>query len=122
MKNQVEMTLVLKVASSRLSLRLWVSDSLPSDQDSSSLLSAGLGPSPEHPTPTVTTSSWEWTMDPSLNTQGNIQEGGFQVKETEGEVIDITSNILNRGAVSIEEAKGKSPSLLAISKPDTYHR
>lgn len=89
--------------------------SLPSEQDSTSLLFAGPGPSPEHPTPPVSTGRLGWTSDPPVITQGKTQEGIAPVKETGGELIDITDHILHRGAVRIEEDKGKSLSLNKMS-------
>lgn len=85
-----------------------LSGSLPSD--SSSPLFAGSRPTPEPPTPPVG-DSWGWTIGPSVYTQEDTQEGSVPMKETGGGLIDITSNILHRGTVSIEEDKGKSPSL-----------
>ncbi|XP_019115546.1 proline-rich transmembrane protein 4 [Larimichthys crocea] len=82
--------------------------SLPSEQDSTSLLFAGPGPSPEHPTPPVSTGRLGWTSDPPVITQGKTQEGIAPVKETGGELIDITDHILHRGAVRIEEDKDDS--------------
>lgn len=86
-----------------------LSGSLPPDQDSTSPLSAGPGPSPEHPTPPVATGSLGWTTGPSIITQGKIQEGTVRVKETGDGLFDIT-DILHKGAVSMVEDTGKSPS------------
>lgn len=89
-----------------------LSGSLPSDQDSTSLLSAGPGPSPERPTPPpAATGSSGWTTGPSVITQGKTLGGTVPVKGTRDGLIDITARILHRGAVGMEADKGKSPSL-----------
>ncbi|GAA6229007.1 proline-rich transmembrane protein 4 [Lates japonicus] len=88
-----------------------LSGSLPSDrpdEDSTSLLSAGPGPSPEHTAPPVATVSLGWTTDLSVTTQGKAQEGTVPVRETEDGLTDITNPILHRGAVSIEAEKDDS--------------
>lgn len=89
-----------------------LSGSLPSDQDSP--LSAGPGPSPEHPTPQVATGSWRWPMGPSVMTRGRTQTGTVPVKEIGDGLIDITDRILHRGAVSTEADQGESLSFNEI--------
>ncbi|XP_069019257.1 proline-rich transmembrane protein 4 [Embiotoca jacksoni] len=77
-----------------------LSGSLPShtpDENSTSLLSAGTKPNPEHPTPPVTTDSWGWTTGISVTTQGK-RHG----------LIDITDRILHRGAVNTEAGRDDS--------------
>lgn len=69
-----------------------------SDQDFTSPLSTGPGPSPDYISPPIATSSWEWTAGSSVNTQGKIQEGTVPVKETGHEVNNV-DGILQRGAV-----------------------
>ncbi|XP_044050726.1 proline-rich transmembrane protein 4 isoform X2 [Siniperca chuatsi] len=64
------------------------------NQDSTSPLSAGPGPIPEHPTPPVATGSWGWTTSPSVITQGKTQEGTDPVKQTGDGLIDFTDRIL----------------------------
>lgn len=83
--------------------------SLLSNEDSTSLLSAEPEPSPERPTPPVATSSWGWTKGPSVITREKTQEGTVPVKETGDGLIDMTDRILNRGAVTVEADKSKSP-------------
>nr|XP_046251070.1 proline-rich transmembrane protein 4 [Scatophagus argus]XP_046251071.1 proline-rich transmembrane protein 4 [Scatophagus argus] len=73
--------------------------SLPSEQDSTSPLFAGSGPSSEP----VLTGRWEWTTDPSVITRRKTQERTVLVKEARGGQIDITDHILHTGAVSIEK-------------------
>ncbi|XP_023259740.1 proline-rich transmembrane protein 4-like [Seriola lalandi dorsalis] len=88
-----------------------LSGSLPSDgpdQDSTSPLSAGPGPSPEHTTQPIATSSWAWTTDLSVTTQGKTQEGTVPVKETGDGLVDITDRVVHRGAVSMEAEKDDS--------------
>lgn len=86
-----------------------LSDSLPSDrsdQDSTSPLSTGLGPSPDYNSPPVATGSWGWTTGSSVNTQGKIQEGTVPLKET-GHAVNNVDGILQTGVV-VETEKGKS--------------
>lgn len=81
------------------------SGSPPSDQDSTSQLSAGPVPSPEHLTPQVATGNWEWTTGPSFVTQGTTKET-VRLKETGDGVFDV----LHTAAVSMAKHTGKSPS------------
>nr|XP_033490546.1 proline-rich transmembrane protein 4 [Epinephelus lanceolatus] len=75
------------------------SGSLPPDQDSTSPLSAGPGPSSERPTPSV--ASWIWSTGPPVITP----EATVPVKETRDGLIDITGHILHIGAVSMDADK-----------------
>ncbi|XP_071357124.1 proline-rich transmembrane protein 4 [Trachinotus anak] len=95
-----------------------LSGSLPSDspdQDSTSPLSVGPGPSTERTTQPVATSSWGWTTGPSVTTQGKTEEGTVPVKETGDVLVDITDRI-NRGAVSMEAEKDDSRDKAQSSK------
>lgn len=88
-------------------------DSLPSDQDSTLILSVGREPSPEHPTPPVITGSLGGNTGPSVITQGKTQEETVRVKEPRDGLFDVTDN-LHTGAVSMVEETGKSPSFIEI--------
>lgn len=90
-----------------------LSDSLPSDQDSTSILSVGRAPSPEHPTPPVISGSLGRTTGPSVITQGKTQEETVRVKEPRDGLFDVTDH-LHTGAVSMVEETGKSPSFIEI--------
>ncbi|KAF0041195.1 hypothetical protein F2P81_007093 [Scophthalmus maximus] len=79
--------------------------SLPSetqDQQSTSPISVGSGPSPDRTTAPVATGSWEWTTGPS---QENTREGTVPVKETGDRLLDITNH---RGAVGMEAGNDDS--------------
>ncbi|XP_029910095.1 proline-rich transmembrane protein 4 [Myripristis murdjan] len=78
------------------------------DLDNSSALSTGPGPSPEHPTPPPATGSWALTTDPSVNTQGKLQEWTEQMKETGDGLYDFTDHTLHRGATGTEADKDES--------------
>lgn len=86
-----------------------LSDSLPSDQESTSILSVGHEPSPEHATPPVITGSLGRTTGPSVITQGKTQGEIVPVKEPRDGLFNVTDN-LHTGAVSMVEETGKSPS------------
>lgn len=84
-----------------------LSDSLSSDQDSTSIPSVGREPGPEHPTPSVITGSLGQTTGASVFTQGKTQEETVQVKEPRDGLFDVTDNL---HTVSMAEETGKSPS------------
>ncbi|KAM7396608.1 hypothetical protein PAMP_019641 [Pampus punctatissimus] len=82
-------------------LPLLPSGSLPPEslqQNSTSPLSTGPGPSHDYNSSPVATGSWGWTLDSSVNTQGKIHKGTVPVKET-GHGVNNVDGILQRGAI-----------------------
>ncbi|XP_054475750.1 proline-rich transmembrane protein 4 [Anoplopoma fimbria] len=91
--------------------------SFPSVPDSDSPLSAGPGPSPEHPTPPA--AIWGQTKDPPVLMEEGTKESTVQMKETGERLIDITGDILHGGAGSMgadkDDSKDDDPPIPKIS-------
>ncbi|XP_026167026.1 proline-rich transmembrane protein 4 [Mastacembelus armatus] len=88
------------------------------DQNSSSPLSVGPGPSLESPTPPLASGSWEWTIDNPVITQGETQEQTVPVKDNGDGRINITDPILHSGSVSLGTNKDDFRSNdLHVTKP-----
>lgn len=77
------------------------------DQDFSSPPPTTPGSGPEQPTALVVTGDLGWTTNPSLNSQGKMQEGTASVKEA-GDGVSDTAESLHTGAVSKVDDTGES--------------
>lgn len=77
------------------------------NQDFSSPPSTTPGSGPEQPTALVITGDLGWTTNPSLNSQGKMQEGTALMKEA-GDGVSDTAESLHTGAVSKVDDTGES--------------
>lgn len=76
-------------------------------QNFTSPLPTTSGPGPEQPTALVVTADLGWTTNPSLNSQGKMQEGTASVKEA-GDGVSDTAESLHTRAVSKVDDTGES--------------